>query len=669
MGKTLTRAIDAAARAVQPDQLRAVDYLRVSTDDQAKGYGISYTGKRTAKHIKTKGWYHVGTFADEEVSGSLPWREREDMSRLVGQALQTPRPFDVVVVNEERAIGRAGRAFWPWVWDLEDLGIFVAIVKGDYDNTTQDGRSRMRDAAGRAEDERELIRDRTQGGIQDKAEEGGHVGGRPPFGWRIKRQGKRGESYLAKDKTSDKTLHRAWELIVREHRNRDQSAAALNLVGMFGPGGRPWTGDSLAQVLKGDPIQRGVRVFRNPASAGKRRGTQLDRAGQPLYGETVTIKLDRIFTKKEIRQLNAALERTSRASREGTAVHPLSTRLIGLCGSHYTGSLRAEEKHGVYVCSGRTPKPTADKAACSCSQIGAQALETKVWTEVCALLSNPARLMAMASDWADVAQGAKANHNSRIAELEKQVAQQDRAIAAAVLVASQERNAAKAIKAAIGQLQKERDRLDAHLAEAKAWQEEAAAAEQRASDLQTLAKVARDRLHEMTPPQQAEVLSLLDVRVTILGSVPPRTRRDDQVTGWFRSRERVVPTLSDDAWALAETALTPLRRGRPARPPRLAMEAILHKARTGCAWRNLPEEYGPWETVVGTWRRWQASGEWEQMLNLLADTPGTTVPEDRVLLPALRVEGRLDPRLLIDTQEAPKSRLANRHMVGLTYVL
>ncbi|MFE3143412.1 transposase [Streptomyces scopuliridis] len=459
--------------------LRAVDYLRVSTDDQAQGYGISYTGKRTAEHIKTKGWDHVGTFADEGVSGCLPWREREDMSRLVGQTLRTPRPFDVVVVvvvvvvNEERAIGRAGRAFWPWVWDLEDLGIFVAI---------------------------------------------------------------------------DKTLHRAWELIVREHRNRTQAAAALNLVGMFGPGGRPWTGDSLAQVLKGDPIQRGVRVFRNPASAGKRRGTQLGTDGRPWYGETVTIKLDRIFTKKEVRRLNAALERTSRASREGIAVHPLSTRLIGLCGSHYTGSLRAEEERG-------------------------------------------------------------------------------------------------------------------------AWQEEAAAAEQRPSDLQTLARVAPDRLHEMAPPQQAEVLSLLDVRVTILGPVPPRIRRDDQVAGWFRSRERVVPDLSDDAWALAETALAPPRRGRPARPPRLAMEAILHKARTGCAWRNPPAEYGPWETVVGTWRRWQASGEWEQMLNLLADTPGTAVPEDRVLLPPLRVEGRLDPRLLIDTQEAPKSRLANRHMVGLTYVL
>jgi DNA invertase Pin-like site-specific DNA recombinase len=150
-------------------QLRAVDYLRVSTEEQVKGYGIQYSGKKTVKHIASKGWDHVDTFADEGVSGSLLAHERDDLKRLMSQARQQPRPWDVVVVNEERAIGRAGRAFWPWVWELEDLGVFVAVVKGDYDNTTPEGRSRMRKAADRAEDERETIRDRTQGGIQEKA--------------------------------------------------------------------------------------------------------------------------------------------------------------------------------------------------------------------------------------------------------------------------------------------------------------------------------------------------------------------------------------------------------------------------------------------------------------------------------------------------------------------
>lgn len=105
----------------------------------------------------------------------------------------------MVVVQEDRAIGRKGRAFWPWVWELEDLGVFTAVVKGDYDNTTDEGRSRMRKAADRAEDELINIRDRTQGGIQEKAEEGGYTGGKVRYGYRIENQGKKGDSRLVVD--------------------------------------------------------------------------------------------------------------------------------------------------------------------------------------------------------------------------------------------------------------------------------------------------------------------------------------------------------------------------------------------------------------------------------------------------------------------------------------
>ncbi|MGR8008229.1 recombinase family protein [Streptomyces hypolithicus] len=102
-----------------------------------------------------KGWKHVGTYADDGLSGSLEAHERPDLQRLMADSVKTPRPFDMVVVNEGRAIGRTGRAFWRWVWDLEDLGVYVAVVDGDFDNSTDEGRARMRDAASYAEKERE----------------------------------------------------------------------------------------------------------------------------------------------------------------------------------------------------------------------------------------------------------------------------------------------------------------------------------------------------------------------------------------------------------------------------------------------------------------------------------------------------------------------------------
>ncbi|MDX3230277.1 recombinase family protein [Streptomyces sp. ME19-01-6] len=111
----------------------------MSTEEQAKGYGIAYSGKKAAGYISQKGWEHVGTFVDEGIPGALESRQRPHLRRLMERAWAVPRPFDIVVVNEGRAVGRTGRAFWTWVWELQEIGIFVAVVKRDYENSTPQG--------------------------------------------------------------------------------------------------------------------------------------------------------------------------------------------------------------------------------------------------------------------------------------------------------------------------------------------------------------------------------------------------------------------------------------------------------------------------------------------------------------------------------------------------
>ncbi|MEU2116036.1 recombinase family protein [Streptomyces sp. NPDC016459] len=237
-----------------------------------------------------------------------------------------PRPFDVVCVYEERAIGRRDKAFWPWVWKLEDdYGIFTAVVKGDYDNTTDEGRSRMRKAQDRAEDELITLRDRTQGGVQEKAEEGGHPGGVAPYGYRIESQGVRGESRLVLDvgekNEAYPTLHRARRLIVEDGKTPAEVEAILNAEGHPGPTGRGWSKGSLRHVLTGRAIQEARRVLGDPKAPKVRLGPD----GAPRHGEAVAIKLDPVFTDVQLKQLNAALERTSRGPRaQEENVHPLS---------------------------------------------------------------------------------------------------------------------------------------------------------------------------------------------------------------------------------------------------------------------------------------------------------------------------------------------------------
>jgi transposase len=57
--------------------------------------------------------------------------------------------------------------------------------------------------------------------------------------------------------------------------------------------------------------------------------------------------------------------------------------------------------------------------------------------------------------------------------------------------------------------------------------------------------------------------------------------------------------------------------GRPAVEHRLIVEGILWIMRTGSAWRELPERFGPWQTVVSRYQRWRKEGRWAQILQVL----------------------------------------------------
>ena len=77
--------------------------------------------------------------------------------------------------------------------------------------------------------------------------------------------------------------------------------------------------------------------------------------------------------------------------------------------------------------------------------------------------------------------------------------------------------------------------------------------------------------------------------------------------------------LTDDQWAALAPHLPPQRgaTGRPAKDHRAVVEAILWRLRTGAPWRDLPERYGPWQSVYTRFRRWQHAGVWDRALAAL----------------------------------------------------
>jgi transposase len=100
-----------------------------------------------------------------------------------------------------------------------------------------------------------------------------------------------------------------------------------------------------------------------------------------------------------------------------------------------------------------------------------------------------------------------------------------------------------------------------------------------------------------------------------------------------------VPTLSacrrhdlaDEQWLVLESvlaaALPPAKKpGRPRKwPLRLLVDAVRYRVRCGCPWRDIPPEYGPWQSAYGLFRRWQRDGTWAALvtaLQALADAAG-----------------------------------------------
>ena len=78
--------------------------------------------------------------------------------------------------------------------------------------------------------------------------------------------------------------------------------------------------------------------------------------------------------------------------------------------------------------------------------------------------------------------------------------------------------------------------------------------------------------------------------------------------------------ISDRLWELLEPHL-PGRdgvRGVTARDNRLFINAVFWILRTGAPWRDLPAEFGPWNTVHKRFLEWTRLGVWDDILRMLS---------------------------------------------------
>jgi transposase len=76
--------------------------------------------------------------------------------------------------------------------------------------------------------------------------------------------------------------------------------------------------------------------------------------------------------------------------------------------------------------------------------------------------------------------------------------------------------------------------------------------------------------------------------------------------------------LKEEEWtAVADLLPKAKGTGRPARPARDMLNGMMWILMTGAPWRDLPERYGPWETVYRRFREWDRGGVLDRILKRL----------------------------------------------------
>lgn len=171
------------------DVLRAVAYLRISLDRaddgtaDYEGKGVKRQREDAEKLVANRGLVLLHTYVDNDTSAS-GCVERPDYEAMMKAARRGE--FDVIVVFQMSRLWRNRRERAEGIEVLRETGVSVAVCKGqDLDLSTAYGRG----VAGMLGEfdtmESEVKGERVAREKLQAVEEGRHLGGPRPFGWRL----------------------------------------------------------------------------------------------------------------------------------------------------------------------------------------------------------------------------------------------------------------------------------------------------------------------------------------------------------------------------------------------------------------------------------------------------------------------------------------------------
>lgn len=324
-------------------------WIRVSTEDQAKGESPEHHEKRARMYAEAKGWHVVVVYHLEGFSGKSVMNHPESKKML--SDIQEGKITGIIFSKLAR-LARNTKELLEFAEIFRNLNADLISLQESIDTSTPSGRFFYTMIAAMAQWEREEIADRVAVSVPIRAKLGKALGGQASFGyhWKDVGEGKSKELVINEKEAPVRKL--IYELFL-QYKRKKTVANELNNRGYRTRKGENFSDTTVMRLLR-DPMAKGMRRANYTKSTGDKKHWKL----KPVE-DWVLVPCPAIISEELWDECNRILDdqEKSRVKPGPRPVHLLAGYIYCSCGK----KMYVFTKGNTYTCKPcKTRIPAAD---------------------------------------------------------------------------------------------------------------------------------------------------------------------------------------------------------------------------------------------------------------------------------------------------------------------